>query len=63
MSIEDLIIKLREYIKDENEINEIKKAYKIAEKFHEGQYRKSGEPYIFHPLNVAYILSEFKLDV
>ena len=62
MSIEDLIINLREYIKDENEINEIKKAYKIAEKFHERQYRKSGEPYIIHPLNVAYILSEFKLD-
>lgn len=34
----------------------IKKAYKIAEDLHRGQLRKSGEPYIIHPLYVAYII-------
>ena len=35
----------------------IKKAYLLASKLHEGQFRKSGEPYITHPLHVAYILA------
>lgn len=40
----------------------IKKAYEFAEKHHEGQLRESGEPYIQHPLHVAYILAELNLD-
>ncbi len=45
-----------------DEIRLIKKAYKYAEAKHKGQKRKSGEPYIIHPLNVAYILvNEFHL--
>lgn len=47
---------------DKNEVNLIKKAYKYAEIAHKGQKRKSGEPYIVHPLHVAYILvNEFHL--
>jgi len=40
----------------------IKKAYDYAEKYHDGQFRKSGEPYMIHPLNVAYILAELEVD-
>ena len=38
------------------------KAYAIAKKHHENQYRKSGEPFIIHPLEVAKILAEIELD-
>lgn len=37
-------------------------AYWFAEEFHQGQYRKSGEPYITHPLHVAILLAELGLD-
>ena len=40
----------------------IMKAYNFANSFHKDQLRKSGEPYIIHPLNVAYILSLLELD-
>ena len=40
----------------------ILKAYNFANSYHEGQLRKSGEPYLIHPLNVAYILSTLELD-
>lgn len=44
------------------DISMIEKAYHIADKAHEGQLRKSGEPYIIHPLCVAIILAELELD-
>ena len=44
------------------DISMIEKAYHIADKAHEGQLRKSGEPYIMHPLCVAIILAELELD-
>ncbi|MCI8272915.1 MAG: bifunctional (p)ppGpp synthetase/guanosine-3',5'-bis(diphosphate) 3'-pyrophosphohydrolase [Clostridia bacterium] len=40
----------------------VQKAYNYALKKHEGQVRKSGEPYIVHPTNVAYIIAELGLD-
>ena len=40
----------------------ILKAFNFANKYHEGQKRRSGEPYIIHPLNVAYILAGIGLD-
>ena len=52
---------LEEYLSKE-EIDLVKEAHRIAEKAHSGQYRKSGEPYINHPLSVALILAELKLD-
>ena len=56
----DLSNMLQKY--DKEDISEIKKAYDFAKLLHEGQYRQSGEPYITHPLNVAYTLAEMNAD-
>ena len=40
----------------------IKKAINFANKAHEGQFRKSGEPFITHPINVGIILASLKMD-
>ncbi len=40
----------------------ISRAYDLAKSQHEGQLRKSGEPYIIHPVQVAYILATLGLD-
>ena len=56
-----LIATIRAY-RPTTDLSEIEKAYKIASKAHEGQKRKSGEPYIIHPLCVAIILAELELD-
>ncbi|ACZ41914.1 (p)ppGpp synthetase I, SpoT/RelA [Thermobaculum terrenum ATCC BAA-798] len=40
----------------------IRRAYEVADKAHEGEYRKSGEPFISHPVNVALILADLKQD-
>lgn len=40
----------------------IEKAYRLADEAHKDQKRRSGEPYIIHPLKVAYILAELELD-
>ena len=44
------------------DISMIEKAYNLADSAHKGQLRKSGEPYIIHPLSVAIILAELELD-
>ena len=59
--ITDLWVVLEAYLSNE-EVSLIKKAYKLAEKAHSGQLRRSGESYIYHPLAVALILAELKLD-
>ena len=41
----------------------IMRAFQLADKAHTGQKRKSGEDYIIHPVAVAYILAEYKMDV
>lgn len=41
----------------------VEKAYAFAKEMHEGQFRSSGEPYITHPVEVAQILAEMKMDV
>lgn len=56
-----LIDKVRKY-HPSDDISMIEKAYNVASKAHEGQVRKSGEPYIIHPLNVAIILAELEMD-
>ena len=60
ITIEKLLDVIKDYNPEELEI--IKKAYDYADYLHEGQTRQSGEPYITHPLNVAYILSEMHAD-
>ena len=50
--ISDLSKVLENYL-TKDEIDLVKKAYKVAKIAHEGQYRQSGEPYIHHPLAVA----------
>lgn len=58
--LEDLIKKVYEYNPDA--VPMVKKAYEYADILHQGQVRQSGEPYITHPLNVAYILAELHAD-
>ncbi len=58
VTIDDVIIKASEYLKKEDNLNIIREAYEVAEKQHDGQFRKSGDPYIQHPLEVAYMLAE-----
>ena len=57
----DLREKLEKYL-TKDELKDIDKAYDFAEKKHHGQYRKTGEPYIVHPLFVADILTSIKAD-
>ena len=60
ITLEKLLDEVRKY--NPSEVDIIKKAYDYAKTLHEGQYRQSGEPYIIHPLNVAYILAEMHAD-
>jgi GTP pyrophosphokinase len=46
----------------EEDVTTLKKAYVFAARAHKGQVRRSGEPYLSHPLEVARLLSEMKLD-
>lgn len=46
----------------EKDINQMKKAYVFAARAHKGQTRRSGEPYLSHPLEVANMLADMKLD-
>ena len=61
LELADLLVIIKEYNPEEVEV--IKKAYYFAEELYKGQVRQSGEPYISHPLNVAYILAEFHARV
>ena len=58
---QELINGVRKYHPSDN-ISMIEKAYKIAYEAHKDQMRKSGEPYIIHPLCVAIILADLELD-
>ena len=58
---EELISAVKKY-HPSADISMIEKAYTIARNAHEGQVRKSGEPYIIHPLCVAIILADLELD-
>ena len=58
---QELISRVKTY-HPSDDITAIAKAYETAKKAHEGQTRKSGEPYIIHPLNVAIILAELEMD-
>ncbi|NIK75933.1 GTP pyrophosphokinase [Paenibacillus castaneae] len=62
MGIEHLLEKASAYMKEQDLIR-IQEAYDFAEQAHHGQVRKSGEPYILHPVAVAEILVDMQMDV
>lgn len=58
----DLLAEIAKYRPNKN-LDMVEKAYNLARKAHGNQKRKSGEPYIIHPLSVAKILAELELDM
>jgi len=58
---QELVASIRKY-HPSADISLVERAYRIAYDSHNGQMRKSGEPYIIHPLSVAIILAELELD-
>ncbi|MEC4723451.1 bifunctional (p)ppGpp synthetase/guanosine-3',5'-bis(diphosphate) 3'-pyrophosphohydrolase [Noviherbaspirillum sp. CPCC 100848] len=60
-SVSHLINKVEEYLTP-SELKKVKEAYRFSDEMHLGQIRKSGEPYISHPIAVAEICAEWKLD-
>ncbi|KFA91420.1 RelA/SpoT family protein [Archangium violaceum] len=59
--LNDILQRVASYHPDPD-LDIIKKAYVYSAKVHQGQLRKSGEPYLIHPLEVAGLLAELKLD-
>lgn len=57
-----LLDKVKLYIKSKESLDAIEEAYELADKAHAAQVRATGEPYIIHPLAVAYILAELEMD-
>src|SRR6266536_5386558 len=57
----DLMRRMQEN-RPQDDLTIIKKAYDYSLKYHEGQTRASGEPYLVHPLEVALVLAEMKMD-
>jgi guanosine-3',5'-bis(diphosphate) 3'-pyrophosphohydrolase len=60
-SVSLLSAKLAEYLTP-SELKKVKEAYRFSDEMHLGQVRKSGEPYISHPIAVAEICADWKLD-
>ena len=61
VTVEMLFDAVKERLNDDDQ-NLIKKAYTVAERTHADQKRHSGEPYIIHPVNVAYILNDLRQE-
>ncbi|MFJ7727066.1 RelA/SpoT family protein [Neobacillus sp. NPDC097160] len=61
LTADQVIDKTRNYLNDEH-VELVKKAYEYAKHAHREQYRKSGEPYIIHPIQVAGILADLEMD-
>ncbi|MEI9974511.1 MAG: bifunctional (p)ppGpp synthetase/guanosine-3',5'-bis(diphosphate) 3'-pyrophosphohydrolase [Ignavibacteriota bacterium] len=58
----ELVTKIREY-RPKDDLTPLEKAFRFALKYHKGQSRSSGEPYMMHPLMVAHILADMRMDV
>ncbi len=61
-SVEELCDKIAKY-DPQADLALVRRAYTFSEKHHEGQFRRSGEPYISHPLSVSGILADLRLDI
>ena len=61
LTAEQVIKMTSEYLNDEHVVM-VQKAYDFAKSAHHDQYRKSGEPYIIHPIQVAGILADLEMD-
>ena len=60
VTIQAILDQVKTYYPDQESLDLINRAFLYAQEKHKDQYRKSGEPYIIHLLNVAYILSDLK---
>ena len=60
--LDTILHKVRAY-QPEADIDLLRRAYVVAAQAHGGQVRRSGEPYLTHPLEVAAILADLKLDL
>ena len=60
--LQELVEQIKEYAPNAN-VELVEKAYYFGKKAHEGQFRKSGEPYFIHPIAVAHILASMELDI
>ncbi|QQZ10750.1 RelA/SpoT family protein [Heyndrickxia vini] len=61
LSAEQVIERTTEYLNEEH-VSLVRKAFEFAEQAHKEQFRKSGEPYIIHPVQVAGILADLEMD-
>jgi GTP diphosphokinase / guanosine-3',5'-bis(diphosphate) 3'-diphosphatase len=61
LTAEQVIEKVSKYLNEENVLY-VQHAYEFAREAHKEQYRKSGEPYIIHPIQVAGILADLEMD-
>ena len=61
LTADQVIDKTKKYLNEEH-VELVKKAYEYAKHAHREQYRKSGEPYIIHPIQVAGILADLEMD-
>jgi len=61
LTIEDLCFAASNYL-ESKQVDDIRRAYYFAKEAHEGQMRRSGEPYITHPLAVAHVLTMMHMD-
>jgi guanosine-3',5'-bis(diphosphate) 3'-pyrophosphohydrolase len=61
LTLEDLLSETRQYLA-EQDIDQIQRAYDLAFQAHKGALRRSGEPYIQHPLEVALLLAAMRID-
>ena len=59
--LENILEEVQKY-NPETDLDLVKKAYVYSAKVHQGQTRRSGEPYLVHPLEVAHILAKMHLD-
>ncbi len=62
IQLDDILKQVASYIPDAD-LEPIKKAYEFSARSHQGQNRRSGEPYLIHPMEVAMILASMRLDV